>query len=122
MPITPPEEQEGALTRIFQNGSTAKVIDFFLDHMDLDYSLTEVSEKAKISVQTASKEINNLERMGFLINQRTIGKTVMYRWNSDASAFRLLQEFTLQITQMPSFQKFPEKTGRQEIIESAINS
>lgn len=122
MPVTPPEEKEGVLTRIFQNGSTAKVIDFFLDHRDLDYSLAEVSDKANISIQTASKEISNLEKMGFLKNQRTIGKTTMYRWNSDAPELRLLQQFALQISQIPTFQRYPEKMERQEIIESAINS
>ena len=122
MPVVPPEEQEGVLTRIFQNGSTAKVIDFFLDHRDLDYSLAEVSDKAKISIQTASKEIDSLEKMGFLTNQRTIGKTMMYRWNSDAKALILLQQFALQIAQVPSFQSYPEKIERQEIIESTINS
>ncbi len=121
MPVTPPEEQEGVFTRIFQNGSTAKVIDFFLDHRDLDYSLAEVSDKAKISIQTTSKEISNLEKMGFLTNQRTIGKTMMYRWNSDTDVLRLLQEFALLIAQTPSFQNYPEKTERQDIIESTIN-
>lgn len=122
MPVIPPEEQEGVLTRIFQNGSTAKVIDFFLDHRDLDYSLAEVSDKAKISIQTASKEIDHLEKMGFLTNQRTIGKTMMYRWNSEKEELMLLQQFALQITQAPSFQKYHEKTERQEIIETTINS
>ncbi len=121
MPVIPPEEQEGVLTRIFQNGSTAKVIDFFLNHRDLDYSLAEVSDKAKISIQTASKEIGSLEKMGFLKNQRIIGKTTMYRWNSDAPELKLLQQFTLQIAQIPSFQSYPEKTKRQEIIESTMN-
>lgn len=122
MPVTPPEEREGVLTRIFQNGSTAKVIDFFLDHRDLDYSLAEISDKAKISIQTTSKEISNLERMGFLTNQRTIGKTIMYRWNSDVPELRLLQQFALLVTQSSSFQNYVEKAVRQEIIESTINS
>lgn len=122
MPVTPPEEQEGVLTKIFQNGSTAKVIDFFLDRRDLDYSIAEVSDKAQISIQTVSKEIGSLEKIGFLKIQRTIGKTAMYRWNSDVRELRLLQQFALQISQIPSFQNLPEKIQRQEIIENAINS
>ena len=119
--MTPPEEQKGPLTQIFQNGSTAKVIDFFLDHRDLDYSLAEISETSQISIQTVSKEIGNLQKMGFLTNHRTIGKTIMYRWNSDAPELKLLQEFVLQVTQMPSFQHYPKKIERQEIIEATID-
>ena len=122
MPVTPPEEQKGVMARIFQTSSTAKVIDFFLDHKDLDYSLSEVSEKSRISIQTASKEICHLERMGFLANHRTIGKTVMYRWNSDETVMHLLEQFALHVAQMSSFQTYPEKSGRQEIIETTINS
>ena len=119
--VTLPEEQIGPLTQIFQNGSTAKVIDFFLDHRELDYSLAEISEASRISIQTVSKEIGNLQKIGFLTNHRTIGKTIMYRWSSDVPELKLLQEFALRVAQMPSFQHYPEKMVRQEIIENAIN-
>lgn len=122
MPITPLEEEGGILSRIFQNGSSAKVLDFFIDHRELDYSLGEVAEKAKISIQTASREIGNFEKMGFLKNQRTIGKTVMYRLNPDVPEIMLLREFALHIAQVPIFQKYPENKRRQEIIETTINS
>lgn len=122
MTHTPPEEQDGVLSRIFQGKSTAKVLDFFIDHVDLDYSLGEVSEKAKISIQTASREIGHLENIGFLKNQRTIGKTAMYRLNQNIPEMKLLEEFTLQISQTRSFQQYPTKIERQEIIETTINS
>lgn len=122
MPFTPPEDQDGILTRIFHSGSTAKVIDFFLDHRDLDYSLAEVSEKADISIQTTSKEIDSLEKMGFLTNYRTIGRAKLYRWNSDLKELELLQQFALSMAQVPAFQNYPLSSHRQDIIESTVNS
>jgi len=84
--------------------------------------LGEVSEKAKVSIQTASREIEHLENLGFPKNQRTIGKTTMYRLNPDIPELKLLQEFALHISQTTSFQKYHEKSERQEIIETTINS
>ena len=78
-------------------------------------------KKAKISIQTASREIGNLEEMGFFKNQRIIGKTVMYRLNQDVQEIILLREFALRIAQVPTFQKYPENKKRQVIIETAIN-
>lgn len=122
MATTPPEDRVGVLSKIFQNGSSAKVLDFFMDHKDLDYSLAEIAEKAGISIQTASKEIGSLEKMSVLTIHRTIGKTAMYRLNSNLKELELLQEFALRISQVPTFQQYSQDNKRQEIIESSISS
>ena len=103
MGYTPPEDKEGVLTRIFQTPASAKILDFFLDHKDLDYPLSEIAENSDLSIQTVAREIPNLESLGLITNYRKIGKSMMYRLNSNLKAIELLSEFTLRMSQLPSF-------------------
>jgi len=119
MGYTPEEDRESVLTKIFKSASTAKILDFFLDHKNLDYSLGEVAEKAYLSSQTVSKEIANLEQQNLLLKHRIIGKTPMYRLNTKLRAIVLLSEFVLQISQVPSIQEFQKASPRQDVLETA---
>lgn len=118
MPIIAESDKIGVLSKIFQNGSSAKILDFFLDHKDLDYSVGEIAEKAEVSIQTVSKEISNLESLNLIVNYRTIGKTNMYRLNTRLRAILLLSEFTLQISQIPAIQEYRGYENRQEVLEA----
>lgn len=120
MGYTPPEDQLGVLSKIFQTPASAKIIDFFLDHKDLDYSLSEISEHSNLSIQTVSREIPNLESIGLVTNYRKIGKSMMYRLNSNLKAIELLSAFALQISQVPVFQEYKKPTVIQEAMEVDI--
>jgi len=122
MAFTPEEDQRGILSKIFQSASTAKVLDFFLDHKDLDYSLGEIAEKANLSIQTVSREIANLEEQKLILIHRTIGKTNMYRLNTRLRAITLLSEFTLQISQVPALQEYNKQSPRQEVLEAVAET
>lgn len=119
MAHTPVEDKGGILSRIFQSASTSKVMDFFLDHKDLDYSVAEVAEKSGLSIQTVSREMLNLEFQKLIIKHRTIGKTHMFRLNTKLRAIVLLSEFTLQISQVPAIQEFVKIPSRQEVLEAS---
>ena len=122
MGYTPPEDKLGVLGKIFQTPASAKIIDFFLDHKDLDYSLSEISEHSNLSIQTVAREIPNLESIGLISNYRKIGKSLMYRLNSNLKAIELLSEFTLRMSQLPAFQEFRKPTDIQEAMEVDIKN
>lgn len=113
----PVEDKDGILSRIFQKSSTPKILDFFLDHKDLDYSVAEVAEKSGLSIQTVSREIINLEIQQLILKHRTIGKTHMYRLNTKLQAIVLLSEFTLQISQIPAIQECSKLPPHQDVLE-----
>jgi len=117
MAYTPEEDKPGVLSKIFQTASTAKILDFFLDHKDLDYSLGEIAEKVNLSSQTVSREIANLENQQLVLEHRIIGKTHMYRLNYRLRANVLLSEFTLQISQVPAIQEYHQPPPRQDVLE-----
>lgn len=114
------EGQAGVLDKIFQTPSTAKVLDFFIDYKDLDYSLGEIAQKTGLSVQTIDREINHLENLKLVSNERKVGKSSMFRLNSKLKSMILLEDFTLEISQLPSLIEFKKSNNPQKIIEEAI--
>ena len=122
MGYTPPEDKLGVLSKIFQTPTSAKIIDFFLDHKELDYSLSEISEHTNLSIQTVAREIPNLESIGLISNYRKIGKSMMYRLNSNLKAIVLLSEFALRMSQLPAFHEYRKPTIIQEAMEVDMNN
>jgi len=122
MGYTPPEDKMGILTRIFQTSTSAKIIDFFLDHKDLDYSLAEIAEHADISPQTVARDMPNLESIGVITNNRKVGKAIMYRLNPNLKAIELLSEFTLRMSQLPSFQNYQKPKEIQKAMEIDVEN
>lgn len=122
MGTIPEEDQLGVLEKIFQTASTAKILDFFIDHKDLDYSFGEIAQKIGLSVQTVDREIHHLENLTLVSNERKVGKSSMFRLNSKIKSMILLEEFTLEISQLPSLIEFQKLTNPQQILGSSITN
>lgn len=75
-------------------------MDFFLDHKEFDYSTAEIAKKTGLSFRTVFRELPNLERYQLIYNNRKIGKTNMYRLNTDFLAVNYLEKFALEISQL----------------------
>lgn len=115
MAVTPAEDRLGVLAKIFQSGSTGKILDFLIDHKDLDYSFSEIAENCDLSLQTVAKEIANLVNLKIIVENRRVGKTAMYRLDTGVGAIQLLTEFALQVSQVPTIQEY-RTTPYQEVI------
>lgn len=98
-----PESDSGVLTRLFSSRAVAQILDFFLDHKEFDYSVNEISQKTGLSFRTIFREIPDLERIQLIYNSRRIGKTNMYKLNTDLSAVLLLEKFVLELSQLRPF-------------------
>jgi hypothetical protein len=93
-------ECDGILANIFSSRAVAQILDFFLDHKEFDYSPTEVAQKSGLSFRTVFREIPNLEKNQLIYHSRKIGKTNMYRLNTDLHATLLLEKFVLEMSQL----------------------
>jgi hypothetical protein len=91
---------EGILSNIFSSRAVSQILDFFLDHKEFDYSPAEVAQKSGLSFRTVFREIPNLEKNQLIYHSRKIGKTNMYRLNTDLHAMLLLEKFVLEISQL----------------------
>ena len=96
---------DGILSNIFSSRAVAQILDFFLDHKEFDYSPAEVAQKSGLSFRTVFREIPNLEKNQLIYHSRKIGKTNMYKLNTDLHATLLLEKFVLEMSQLTrSFQ------------------
>lgn len=82
-------------------------MDFFLDHKEFDYSPAEIAQKTGLSFKTITREIPSLERFHFVKKSRRIGKTTMYILNSDLSAIKTLERFTLEMSEYVNEETLP---------------
>lgn len=97
----------GVLARLFSSRAVAQILDFFLDHKEFDYSANEISQKTGLSFRTIFREIPDLERIQVIYSSRRIGKTNMYKLNTDLNAVLLLEKFVLELSQVRPFIENP---------------
>jgi hypothetical protein len=75
-------------------------VDFFLDHKEFDYSPGEIAKKTGLSFRTIFRELPHLEKNQLVYISRKIGKTNMYRLNTDFQAVIFLEKFAFEMSQL----------------------
>ena len=115
------EFNNGILADLFSSRAIAQILDFFFDHKEFDYPPSEIAKKTGLSFRTIFREIPSLERNQLIFNNRRIGKTNMYKLNTDFEAVALLERFVLEMSQLrPTKETISHDTNR-DISESEIN-
>ena len=115
------ELNNGVLANLFSSRAIAQILDFFFDHKEFDYPPSEIAKKTGLSFRTIFREIPSLERNQLIFNNRRIGKTNMYKLNTDFEAVDLLERFVLEMSQLrPTTETISQDTNR-DISESEIN-
>ncbi len=115
------EFTNGVLANLFSSRAIAQILDFFFDHKEFDYPPSEIAKKTGLSFRTIFREMPSLERNQLIFNNRRIGKTNMYKLNSDFEAVVLLERFVLEMSQLrPTRETISQDTNR-DISESEIN-
>jgi DNA-binding transcriptional ArsR family regulator len=87
------------LAYVFTSRAVAQILDFFLDHKEFDYPVSEVAKKTGLSFRTVFREVPNLERNHLIYKSRRVGKASMYKLNTNFEAVVLLERFTLELSQ-----------------------
>ena len=115
------ELNNGVLANLFSSRAIAQILDFFFDHKEFDYPPSEIAKKTGLSFRTIFREIPSLERNQLIFNNRRVGKTNMYKLNTDFEAVDLLERFVLEMSQLrPTKETICQDTNR-DISESEIN-
>ncbi|MGB6594814.1 MAG: winged helix-turn-helix domain-containing protein [Candidatus Nitrosopolaris sp.] len=115
------EFNNGILTNLFSSRAVAQILDFFLDHKEFDYPPSEIAKKTGLSFRTVFREIPSLERNQLIFNNRKIGKTNMYKLNTDFEAVVLLERFVLDMSQLRPTKETNSQSTEEDISESEIN-
>lgn len=93
-------EYEGVLSDVFSSRAVSQIMDFFLDHKEFDYSPGEIARKTGLSFRTIFRELPHLEKNQLIYISRKIGKTNMYRLNTDLQAVAFLEKFAFELSQL----------------------
>lgn len=83
--------------KIFGENPQTKIIDFLADHPDYDYTITEISEKTRVSKPTAYKVIRNLLKEELIIVSRKIGRSKLYKLNTRNEIVKTILKFEFEI-------------------------
>lgn len=87
--------------RVFGNRPLVRVIDFFLDNQEFDYSLADVIRSENIHYATIKPIWNELTERRVLVATRTSGKATLYRLDKRSALVRKLVELDLELTTPP---------------------
>ena len=109
------------LAYIFSSRAVAQILDFFLDHKEFDYPISEIAKKTGLSFRTVFREVPNLERNHLIYKSRRIGKASMYRLNTKFEAVVLLERFALELSQLQSMKEKISTNPESNISESEIS-
>ena len=69
------------MTSIFGNSPRVKLLDFLLDHVDFDYTISQMHEFTGISRPTLYPLTEELERDGMIVLTREVGGSRFFRIN-----------------------------------------
>jgi DNA-binding transcriptional regulator YhcF (GntR family) len=93
-------EYVGVLSDVFSSRAVSQIMDFFLDHKEFDYSPGEIARKTGLSFRTVFRELPHLEKNQLIYISRKIGKTSMYRLNTDFQSVTFLEKFVFEMSQL----------------------
>lgn len=82
---------------IFEDSSQAKILDFLGDHPNYDYSISDLSEYTNVSRPTLYKIIPEMVKKGLIIETRKVGKSKMYKLNTDNEIVKVILKFDFEL-------------------------
>ena len=91
-------EEKSSFRIVFGNSPLVKVIDFFLDNREFDYSLTDIAKNADIGWSTLHGFWNNVVMLGIVKKTRRIGRAELYMLNLDSPLVKKLIELDIDIS------------------------
>jgi DNA-binding transcriptional regulator YhcF (GntR family) len=118
---SPDAEYEGIISNVFSSRAVSQIVDFFLDHKEFDYSPGEIAKKTGLSFRTIFRELPNLEKNQIVYISRKIGKTSMYRLNTDFQAVAHLEKFVLEMSQF-SIKEIDGSSNRDDIYQESTEA
>lgn len=82
---------------IFGDNPTTKILDFLANHIEFDYTITDIAKYSEVSKPTVYKVIDTLLKKNLIIITREIGNSSMYKLNTGNPLVKKLLYLELQI-------------------------
>jgi len=92
-------ENNSIFIEVFGNNPAMKVIDFLISFQMFDYPLTEIAKNSGVSYSTLQTFWEKLERNNIIIKTRRVGKSDLYKLNTQNKAVQQLIKLDWNLTQ-----------------------
>jgi hypothetical protein len=83
---------------VLGDSPVVKVIDFFLDNREFDYSLTDIARNADVGWVTLHQFWKDLLRLGLVKRTRRIGRAELYKLNLSNPIVQKLSEIDFAVS------------------------
>ncbi len=83
-------DNNSVFVEVFGNNPIIKVLDFLITFADFDYPLTEIAKNSGIGYSTLQTFWEKLERNKIVTKTRRVGKSDLYKLNTENPAVRQL--------------------------------
>ena len=83
---------------IFGDSPIVKVIDFFLDNREFDYSMTDIAKKSDIGWSTLHQFWKDIVNLGIVTKTRRIGRAELYMLNLRSPLVKKLIDLDMSIS------------------------
>jgi len=83
-------ENETIFVEVFGSNPIIKVLDFLITFQLFDYPMTEIAKNSGVSYSTLQTFWEKLERNNIIIKTRRVGKSNLYKLNTNNPAVRQL--------------------------------
>ncbi len=83
---------------VFGDSPVIKVIDFFLDNEEFDYSLTDIAKNADVGWTTLHQFWKEFLKLSIVVNTRKIGRAKLYKLNVKNELVQKLREINLIVS------------------------
>lgn len=83
---------------VFGSSPAVKVLDFFIDNQEFDYSLTDIARGAEVGWTTLHQFWFKLVKLGVVRKTRKIGRAELYKLNTESPLVKKLLEVDLIVS------------------------
>lgn len=83
-------KSETVFVEVFGHNPVIKVLDFLITFQLFDYPLTEIAKNSGVSYSTLQTFWDKLEKNKIVIKTRRVGKSNLYKLNTDNPAIKQL--------------------------------
>ncbi len=91
-------EYKSSFRLVFGDSPIVKVIDFFLDNREFDYSLTDIAKKSDIGWSTLHGFWKDIVKLGIVTKTRRIGRAELYKLNINSPVVKKLIDLDRDIS------------------------
>ncbi|MBI2658301.1 hypothetical protein HYX08_06445 [Candidatus Woesearchaeota archaeon] len=108
-------EYKSSFRLIFGESPIVKVIDFFLDNREFDYSMTDIAKNSDVGWSTLHGFWKELVKLGIVTKTRRIGRAELYKLNATSPVVKKLIELDKDISKKLMQEEIDEKKLKVEV-------